>query len=197
MKKPRRPKPRNKSKDQPTAKNGVENKPITAANKMLQAVQPRQPPWLWRYWQLVWAISGPIVSLTGFAFLLWPQVSIEAGVNLDPEEPLATQFVVTNRGRVTIYNVNFYCGFSIPSATVRHLFFANAEILVPEPAKSIGPGKSVTRACARKSALIVGGQPTITVKYHWPLIGIEDEIIGHFRIVHGAPGYFLVPDLPE
>ena len=61
------------------------------------------------YWKETWAYIGPVVALVG-AWSFWsPAVSIAAGANLDASQKLATEFVVSNVGRVPIYNVTFEC----------------------------------------------------------------------------------------
>ncbi len=64
---------------------------------------------VWGAWKEVWAILGPCIALTGFFFLLKPQVEIDPSVNLDPAEPLATQFLISNKGHVPVYNIQFGC----------------------------------------------------------------------------------------
>jgi hypothetical protein len=80
---------------------------------------------LWRAWQIAWGIFGPPVALTGLFFLLRPQVTIEPSVNLDPGQPLATQFLISNRGHVPIYNVRFGWTIGGSGAHIGHLRPAN------------------------------------------------------------------------
>src|ERR1700730_2078168 len=67
-------------------------------------------------WKNVWAVLGPAVALTGFAFLLWPQVRIEPGASLDFTDALTTQFRVTNSGNVPVYEIRFGCDIGIRAA---------------------------------------------------------------------------------
>src|ERR1700757_509233 len=103
-----RPRPRRLSaspgqKQEPTPTSSREEKSRTAI-----------APKLLRRWQNTWSILGPIVTLISLFFLLKPSVTIEPSVNLDPSQTFATQFLITNRGHVPAYNVQFSCGYGFP-----------------------------------------------------------------------------------
>jgi hypothetical protein len=148
----------------------------------------------WQLWKELWAFIGPLIAVTSFAFLMMPQVSIEPSVNLDPAQPLATQFLITNRGRVPVYNVRFGCSLSGKMVQVGHMSTSSSTIA---PVAVIPAGKSVTKGCALASQDIQAEDIAISVTYHWPIIRIEATEMGHFAIRHSAPGFFLVPNLQQ
>jgi hypothetical protein len=59
--------------------------------------------------------------LIGFAFLVMPQLSIEPSINLDPAQPLATQFLITNKGHVSVYDVRFACSLGGGNVYIGHM----------------------------------------------------------------------------
>src|SRR5271168_1422646 len=160
----RRSKPR-----QPRLANNRTGKPERTPSE----ADPAQPgpgrrtnKWL-RIWQITSGILGAVVTVTGL-FWLKPQVQIEPSVNLDPSQPLATQFQITNRGNVPVYNVNFSC--DIRGATYIGNLTGNMSTLAPVAV--LPPGRSVTRACALESAKIDGNTfIEISATYAWPIIG--------------------------
>ena len=46
----------------------------------------------WRWWKEIWAFFGPVISLVAAWFLFKPNIEIAPNINLDPAQPLATQF---------------------------------------------------------------------------------------------------------
>ena len=141
-------------------------------------------------WKTVWAVLGPIVALTGLAFLLWPQIKIEPSVNPNPTDPLATAFVITNAGNVPVYNVGFACGF--PAGLAIGSAFMGGQARLPV----LAPGVPITRSCALASAGSDTKAVEITVFYSWPLIRKESEKAAFFRVIRDTSGAtHLLPDL--
>jgi hypothetical protein len=152
-----------------------------------------RPTQVWRIWQIVWGVTGPIASLIGLFFLLRPTVTIEPTASLDRSQALATQFKVMNTSHVPVYNVHFRCeygfplSFGNPGLDMTGTSFALAPVL--------SPGRTITRSCADPSSRDVGTpNMRITTFYEWPLIGKTDNIPAFFRVVKGNEGYFLLPD---
>jgi hypothetical protein len=109
-------------------------------------------------------------------------------VNLDPQQPLATQFLITNRGKVPIYDVRFSCGIGRPGGT--HMGDLSSSTLSPI-------SQSAIRSCAVESQDIATQVITVSVTYRWPLIRYQSTSAAHFSLKHGTPGFFLVPEGPS
>ncbi|VTZ50324.1 hypothetical protein MPC4_220054 [Methylocella tundrae] len=175
--------------------------PASTTPKQIEATQPEPTrsekpragfPIMW-FWKEFWAFAGPILTLTSAWFLLSPQISIEPSVNLDPSQPVATQFLITNRGHVPVYDVHFGCGFGGGGAIhIGHLKLSMATML---PVRVLPPGVQVTRNCAVESDNIQVPDISITATYTWPVIRWQGTQTAHFSLRHGTPGFFLVPDL--
>jgi hypothetical protein len=133
------------------------------------------------------------VALLGLGLALSPEVTIEPGVNPDPAKPFATQFTITNRSRMPIYNVTFRCYIDGPVVIgPRGITIDSGPIA--ERIASMPPHKAVTRACDIEGTDFTGEPNTgIEVTYNLPLLGTE-HTKGNFSLKHGAPGYFLVPN---
>lgn len=164
---------------------------LSKEKKSQTAISPK----LLRRWQNTWSILGPIVTLISLFFLLSPSVTIEPSVNLDPSQTLATQFLITNRGHVPIYNVQFSCGYGFP-LSIGNLE-GNGWMIRPVP--ELPAGVAVTRACSIASKDVETSDINISVTYSWPVIGWikKSTETRHFSIRRGSPGFFLVPDLPN
>jgi hypothetical protein len=144
---------------------------------------------IWQWWKEFWALAGPLMALVSIAFLLMPQITIEPSVNLDPQQPLATQFLITNRGKVPVYEVRFSCGIGGPGGT--HIGISSS---TSSPILTLAPGESATKACAVESQDIATQMITVSATYRWPLIRYESTFAAHFSLKHGTPGFFLVPE---
>jgi hypothetical protein len=125
--------------------------------------------------------------------LLNPNIEITPSVNLNPAEPLATQFLECNRGRVPVNHVSFDCGIGIGGGHIGQLVM-NSKLI--EPIVTMHAGLCVTRACAAESADIQTSRISITVHYDWPLIGKRHSETFYFSVRKGVSSYFLVPDAP-
>jgi len=190
--------PLNPTSTQSTATEDPTHTPSqTPPTRKKEREQSSKPHRIWRGWKEVWAVLGPIVALTGLFLLLIPQVRIEPSVNLDPSQPLSTQFLVSNVGRIIpVYNVRFGCAFGSPGGNT---YIGRLETIprTLAPVAVLRPGHPVTRACAEKSADIETGDVAISATYVWPVIGWQSTEMAHFSIRKGAPGFFLVPNIPS
>lgn len=165
----------------------------TTAKVQLATWQISRKHRLWRAWQSVWGILGPSIALTGLFFLLKPEIQIAPSVNLDPSEPLSTQFLISNRGHVPVYNMTFSCGLGKRRwVHIGHMRPGNLMSVETLPA-----GTAVTRSCATESADINTNAVIISITYAWPIVGWKSTEESVFTIVHGTPGFFLVPDFPN
>jgi hypothetical protein len=146
-------------------------------------------------WKNAWAVLGPIIALTGLAFLLWPQIKIETSATLNQADPLNTQFRIINSGNVSVFNMKFTCGigFGGGSSYFGDTRFDGSTI---KPIPRFAPGAEATRACALSSEGSEIPNIEITASYKWPLIGMDDEKSAFFRVVRATNGNaYLLPDL--
>jgi hypothetical protein len=148
-----------------------------------------------RWWQAMWGVIGPIITLVSVGFWLEPAITIEPTVSLNRSESLATQFKVTNTGHLPVYNLHFRCEYGPP------IKFGNAGLDMTGstfgPAAVLSPGDPITRSCADPSSHEVGTpNMQITAFYKWPtpVIGKTFSVPAFFRVVKGNDGYFLLPD---
>jgi hypothetical protein len=193
MKKPKRKKPKENVKRGTAASNSITDTAQAKPTDSPRIIKQRR--WrssTWMGWKNFWAVCGPVLSVIGTLFLLMPQISIDASVNLDPSQPLATQFIVANRGRVPIHDLSFACGIGRGPVYIGQLTVSSSTLL---PVEVLPAGASVTRGCAVSSANIEGNLiVTVTASFRWPIIGLKDSQTAQFSIRRGAPGFFMVPE---
>lgn len=134
----------------------------TLAPKRFRA---RAAQWSGRFWKAFLAA----ITVVGFAYSFRPEIDVDRDLSLNSQDPFATQFRITNTGRLAIYNLTFSCTINGPTMQ---------DVLI----SSFGPGqqpiavleskKSATRNCSIGSA----GQPpntellfdvTYTPKWFW------------------------------
>jgi hypothetical protein len=152
----------------------------------------RELPIAW-IWKEFWAYAGPILTMIGVWFILSPQISVEPSVNLDPSQPLATQFLVCNRGHVPVNHVSFDCAIGVGGGHIGELDM-NSKFI--QPIATMHAGLCVPRACAERSADIQTPRISIAIHYEWPIIGKRQSETFYFSIRKGVSSYFLVPDAP-
>ena len=147
-------------------------------------------------WKNVWAVLGPGIALTGFSFLLWPQVKIEPSVNPNPTDPIGTEFIVINSGNVPVYNVRFSCGIGIGGEGT---YIGRARVNTAatlSPVAVLPPGVSVAKSCVVSSEGSIIPNLEITATYKWPIIWKESSKNAFFRVIRGTNGTaYLLPDL--
>ena len=141
-------------------------------------------------WKLFWAFGGPTLSILG-AWAYWhPSLSIASGVNLDPSQSFQTQFVVTNTGHSSIYDVTFFCGLRGEVSVMNDLEVSDPETLMP--VATLEGGGTVSRGCFTKSKDITGMMLLVQVRYNLPVLGWRRSSIAWFSIRKGTSGNFLV-----
>jgi hypothetical protein len=196
MKKPPRKKPKLAS-NQCVVKTNQEDKPTNVLHTQPQTPKPRRLRSLgggaWGTWKAFWAFAGPLMASTTFYSFLAPNISIESSVNLDPSQPLATQFLISNRGHLSVFDVRFSCAFNGRSVYIGHFVAGNSTL---KPVHQLEPKASVTRGCAIESSDVSIPDVVVTAFYKLPLLGLETSQSAHFSVRKGAPGFFLVPGSP-
>jgi len=152
---------------------------------------------IWGWWKEIWAFVGPLVTITVFYSFIAPNVTISTTGTMDPEQPFATLFVIRNTGNFLSANdVGFGCGLT-GRFTGGPGSFMGFESKQMRPIKFLGAGEAVTRSCIPSTSGFANDDSLdISVLYRVPFIGWERSVAGHFRVMHGTPGYFLVPDKP-
>lgn len=155
----------------------------------------------WEVWKTGWAFVGPIVGLTTFWYNFVPSLTVSLGSNLDKTQLYSTQIIITNTGKLSIYDLKFTCGFifltegGVRGKTMR-LNYADKS-----PVPILIPGEPIGKSCASQSELMgsAGLGLSFKVNFRWPLIGYLPLIGGQtsktafFEVKSGPEGYFLVP----
>jgi hypothetical protein len=145
---------------------------------------------LWRYWQLVWAVLGPILAVTSFVYAMWPQVTITTFPTLDPNDPLGTQFLISNNGRLPVRDLQFGCQVAAAQMWLQRITTADLQAVA-----ELNPGQQVTRRCSVQATFTGNVEVNVVVGYRWPVIDRQEILPVHFSGRKGAQGYVLVPDI--
>jgi hypothetical protein len=151
---------------------------------------------VWEYWKSSWVVLGPVFALITFYSSFTPTISITPGPSLDKTQTYSTQILITNIGRVPIYDLSFGCGFGSGPGTMR---VVNLEGLGNDlaPVQKLAPGQPTTRSCAVASNVQGSNSLTFTVRFKWPLVGWlsgwQDSKSVRFDVKEGRDGKFLVP----
>jgi hypothetical protein len=149
--------------------------------------------WLIFIYARVKRVARWIALASSFAplLLIIPKVKIEASVNLNPKDLLATQFAVTNEGFLPVFDVVFNC---IPKTDG---MMKMINVGANHPSISIlWPSRTATRNCRIGVELEPANAAVeIAVNYRWPVYVISSTARAHFTSRKGAAGYFLVPDV--
>jgi hypothetical protein len=145
-------------------------------------------------WKNVWAILGPVIALTGFAFLLWPQIKIESSANPNPSDPLGTEFVVINSGNVPVYDLRFEC--IIAQGGRSYIGHIEGNMATIRPAPVLKPGEPLSRSCAISAEGSQIPNMQLNVSYKWPFMWKQSTKRAFFKVIRGTNGIaYLVPDL--
>jgi hypothetical protein len=91
------------------------------------------------------------------------------GANLNSHESFQTQFIVTNTGHTSVYDVSFRCSLVGSRIGIGILDSESNDLAkIPE----LLPNHPVSRGCFRRSLLAGGPWLKISADYKWPLIGM-------------------------
>lgn len=145
-------------------------------------------------WQEFWSVVGPIFVLITFYSNFTPAIAIGPSVNLDKAQTYSTQILITNTGRVPVYDLTFSCLFGGP--TGRMDVYRLGDDSEPDdlaPVQRLAAGQPITKACATTSDVGGNNQLTFVVNFKWPLIGYRDSRTAFFEIKEGREGHFLLP----
>lgn len=140
-------------------------------------------------WKEAWAYLGPIITVIGLWEYWTPALSIVPGLNLNPSEAFQTQFVVTNTGHTSLYDLSFKCSILGRSLVVEDL--STDPLPYVSELEKLSP---VSRGCFG-SSLVDGVLLKVTVRYRWPILNKFDERIAFFSVKHGDAGQkYIVPE---
>ena len=148
-------------------------------------------PWSWisGTWKIVAATIAAFASLYG----ILPHMTVDAALNLDPNDPFGTQFTVTNIGRFPAYDVEFSC--IINSLNFRNMV-SKGNGSDQRSIAELQAGQKVTRGCgAQARGLPILATVDFQVEYRWPLAWWKTNNRAHFsnrRLANGQVG--MVPD---
>ena len=67
--------------------------------------------WFSRFWKLIVATSVVLCTIVSFLSLT-PNISVSTSQSLDPKDPLATPFVITNNGPLPVHDVEILFGIN-------------------------------------------------------------------------------------
>lgn len=119
-------------------------------------------------WESFWAFGGPVVAVVGLVQYYWPTVSITTGANLSSRDSFQTQFIVTNTGHTSVYDVSFRCGLIGTKIGIGILTNQGNDLAkIPE----LLPNHPASRGCFGRSLLAGGPWLKVSADYRWPLIG--------------------------
>lgn len=130
------------------------------------------------YWKFGAAILGiPTVLGTAYHYLTYfiPVVDISIGLVGSEINPLATEFVVTNKGNVTIYQVEILCDIFKAGSHIRSggNFISTPDRTMNQVLALLSPSASATRNCGSSFPYGSVTLPAtfivdVTAKYPWP-----------------------------
>jgi hypothetical protein len=143
-----------------------------------------------RWWNKFWGLTGPISIVISLLIYIAPSIAITPGDNLDPSQEFQTQFVVTNKGNFSLYNVHFTCEIDGSAIAIQNLQGSSSLKRIPH----FQSGGLASRGCFAQSRTRTDGRLKVDVYYTWPRFGIERVQPTYFRVESGASGNFLVPD---
>lgn len=125
-------------------------------------------------WLRTWIVGfGVVVGIVGFFFALYPKVTINPPVVLDPDKPLSASFRVVNDSYLPVYNVKFVCGFNNATTNVNSGFqnigFQNGR----SPITILKPNEATETTCPiveKEGVALKIFDTTITVEFDawWP-----------------------------
>jgi hypothetical protein len=131
--------------------------------------------------KLYLAIGVSAVVMIGAAWFYTPIINIQPAAALNPLSVIDAEFILSNAGRVTVYNLLFQCEI-IPENGARFTTSGNMVHLpsgrvVEQPISTLSPNENITRSCSRG---VITSQPltvirypasiVATAKYTWPVV---------------------------
>ena len=141
------------------------------------------------FWSVVVALTV-LFTVYEAAYQFRPQVKIERDSTLNNKDPFATQFSVSNNGRIIVTDLNFSCIVNAPPMINDVQIGGSANQL---PAAEIKPGDQVVRGCGVKADHFPFNATLIfRVKYHILVFGYETKdvrFISKFD-AQGIPQWF-------
>jgi|SRR5208337_5640148 len=72
-------------------------------------LREKPPRKTFRPLQWLWKGLLAAIAIVGFAYQFRPEINVDRDLSLDVHDPFATQFRVTNEGRLAVYDLSFSC----------------------------------------------------------------------------------------
>jgi hypothetical protein len=136
-------------------------------------------------------LGGGHIAALSTAWSFQPDLSIATSTNVDPAQTFATEFAVTNTGKVLVRNLRFACALKGSAISMGFLRIGSDTIA---PVENLPKGQTVTRGCFKESRDIVGASLLVTVNYDWPILPITGTKATLFVPVKTTSGFVMVPD---
>jgi hypothetical protein len=159
---------------------------------------PRNEHPFWSWWKFVWGVIGAPTTAVAFAVSYWPHVKLETSINVDPDQTLASELVVTNVSPLPIFNVRLKVDLkTLYRPTI--MVTGNISARSVEPIAELRPRQQVAKRIVGSSNAIDIPYVLVNVTYEWPLVCrlritcIESTEPFWFAVRHGQAGHFLVP----
>ncbi len=102
------------------------------------------PTGTYRVLSWAWKALLAAVALVGFAYQFRPEIAVDKDVSLNPSDPFSTQFQITNKGRLSVYDLQFSCVLN--SEQFRGFYSGNN--LGQEKVPVLASNSSVTKNCS-------------------------------------------------
>jgi hypothetical protein len=144
-------------------KQAVDNKPAVSPKRTFasKAIE---------FFGYLLALVGALSAINSFRY----DVSIDSYASLNPQDPLATRFVLTNEGPYRIHDVEYQCEFpnlNIPNANP-DFYNIGMERIADLPKTDLKPRGKTSLRCQSQYQMIDGSFLQIRVSYRpsfWPL----------------------------
>ncbi|SRR6266566_5843398 len=86
-----------------------DNKSQTGKQNKGHTNREKPPTRTFRPLRWLWGGLLAAVAIVGFVYQFRPEINVDRDVSLNVRDPFATQFRVTNEGRLAVYDLSFSC----------------------------------------------------------------------------------------
>ena len=173
--------------------------------KLLNEYLPR-PAFLHKKIAAGWLYFAIVITLLQFAYSYKPRLSVEPDILVNPRNPTAVLFRVTNTGPLHVDDVSFECKIQDGPAQLDTsgnvtLFGSQPSLIGQGEVETLASGQTVTRDCSAGPFQMAIINPAalridIIAHFHWPWVFLSGSSHRHFstRMID-ANRYALVPDV--
>lgn len=130
-------------------------------------------------------------SVIAVMILAIPKLTVSTSVDVDPKNSFGTFLAIKNEGHVPAFGVSLSCPVKLNSVldNIRHRRQTSGSF-------SLWPGQTATRDCGLEADLDRISLDAV-VRFSFPFSFCKNETVTHLRVIKGASGYFLVPDIDQ